>query len=346
MKRSSIFTTTAILAAMSGPALAEKFRIIPRVDNSVAADIDLSRMFEFESNVSLNVRTDPRLVPSQRVIEMVESIGMVDGVGLSITRGYDIDVANDLVIGWSGGTAEITAIRQTPTGLAVAGLFKDHQGRITIPPAGSLAAYTTGGEKLCFEAKQIEVEPEVLPMSFALLVDRSGSMAEVMPDVRWAAADFVDALPDNASCSVGSFAEDWSLSHTTAGNQTCQAENFEIAEWQAGGQTNIYGALRDAYTWLHEPERADHQRAAILITDGRTNVDTGSESATMNAKGGVFTFVYYMGDSDDQWLKSLADSYFSAPRDAEHIDEYFSVVSSAFAEQTVLELVSCPVSKP
>lgn len=346
MKRSDIFTTTAILAATSIPALAEKFTIIPSVDNSVSMEIDLSRMFEFERSVSLNLRTDPRLVPSQRVIEMVESIDMVDGVGISIVRGYAIDVEHDLVIGWSSGTAEITAIQQTPSGLAVAGLFKDHQGRITIPPAGSLAAYTTAGEKLCFEAKQIEVEPETSPMSFALLVDRSGSMEEVMSDVRWAAADFIDALPENASCSVGSFAEDWSLSHDKVGEQSCQSGNFDIATWQAGGKTNIYGALRDAYAWLHEPERDNHQKAAILITDGRTNIDAGSESDTATAKDGVFTFVYYMGDSDDQWLKSLADSYFSDPRDAEHIDEYFGVVSSAYTEQTVLEMVSCPVSNP
>ena len=346
MKHSIIVCTTAILASMSGPASAEKFTIVPRVNNSVSADIDLSRLFEFESSVSLNVRTDPRLVPSQRVIEMVESIGMVDGVGLSIQRGYAIDVEHDLVVGWSGGTAEITAIQETPSGLAIAGLFKDHKGRITIPPAGSLAAYTTGGEKLCFEAHQIRVEPDKSPMSFALLVDRSGSMDEVMSDVRWAAADFVDALPESASCTVGSFAEDWSFSHSLQGDLSCQSGNFDIATWQAGGKTNIYGALRDAYAWLNEPKRARHQKAAILITDGLTNVDAESERDTEIAKADVFTFVYYMGNSDDFWLKSIADSYFSDPRDAEHIDEYFGVVSAAYTEQTVLDLVSCPVSKP
>ncbi|ARE41327.1 hypothetical protein RGUI_3186 [Rhodovulum sp. P5] len=335
------------MVASAIAAQGETFRIIARIDPTMTADIDLARLYAFEQNVSLRVRTDPRFVPNERVIEMVESIGMVDGVGLSITRGYDIDVEHDLVVAWSGGSAEITAVQETPQGLVVAGLFKDHEGHITVPPQGSLAAYTTAGQRLCFTSKRIVVEPDILPMSFAVLVDRSGSVSSEMDRIKSAARAFIDALPDSANCSVGSFAKDWSLSHQTDGDQTCEPDNFDIESWVAAGSTNIFGPLRDAYDWLNDPARIDHQKAVILLTDGRANLDADSEAATLLAKRGVFTFVYYMGKSDDRWLKGLADSFFADTGGAvPNLERYFNVVSEVYAEQTVLELTPCPEDQP
>lgn len=342
--RLQLALSVAMQLVMPAQVNGQNITIIPRVDQSTSADLELSRMLDFEQGVSLNVRTDPKLVPSARVLEMVNSIDIRDDVGLAITRGYDIDVVHDLVVAWSGGTAEITRIQQTPQGLVVAGLFKDEQGRIATPPEGSLAAYTTGGQRLCFEQRTIEGVPDLLPMSFVLLVDRSGSMAEIMPEVREAAKEFVAALPDTAECSVSSFAGDWDFSHRgSEGALNCKPENFAFDNIQPGGTTNIYGPLRDAYGWLSEPKRTDHQKAVILLTDGRATDDAASESQTLAMKEDAYTFVYFMGDSDDRWLRSLADNYFSGGgRASAQLERYFHVVSDAYSAQTVLELHTCP----
>ena len=88
-------------------------QIIPRIDVTSEAELLLQRFADFEASVRLRVRIDPALLPTPRLIELVESIGMVDGAGISIRQGYAIDVAHDLVIGFSGGTAEITSIQTT-----------------------------------------------------------------------------------------------------------------------------------------------------------------------------------------------------------------------------------------
>jgi hypothetical protein len=80
--------------------------LTPQVDPEATATLNITSWLDaFEAGVSLRVRIDPALIPSERVIEMVDSIGMVDGAGLSILSGYDIDVASDIVLGFSGGTA-------------------------------------------------------------------------------------------------------------------------------------------------------------------------------------------------------------------------------------------------
>ncbi len=138
---------------------------------------------------------------------------------LSIRQGYSIDVAHDLVIGFSGGTAEITSIQASDQGIVVLALMRDAHGNIITPPADSLAVYTTDGERLCFEEEQITIATTTtqpmgsapvgataLPMTFAILLDRSGSMSSVMDEVKHSAHRFIDALPSGATCAVGAFA--------------------------------------------------------------------------------------------------------------------------------------------
>ena len=72
----------AALLSQPVPAAAEtRFTILPRVDPSAEADLNLTRWLNFEADVSLKVRTDPALVPSARVIELVEAIPMISDAG-------------------------------------------------------------------------------------------------------------------------------------------------------------------------------------------------------------------------------------------------------------------------
>ncbi|CTQ55629.1 Mg-chelatase subunit ChlD [Roseibium album] len=346
--REGVMALAITLLSLSTIPSAAKITIIPQVTTTPDVQFDLERLIEFSQTVTLNVRTDPRLVPPARVLELVKSIDIRDGAGIKIERGYAIDAQHDLVIGWSGGTTEISKVQQTPSGLVVAGLFKDHQGRITVPPVAQLAAYTTAGKALCFERTTIEVQPKIFPMSFVILMDRSGSMSGVMDDVRKSALSFIDNLPDTATCSVGAFAGDVSFDPAEGlGTNSCQPQNFDLAKMGIGGSTNLFPALSKSYQWLNAPSRQNHQKAVILLTDGAVTDNTDMGTRVLADKGGAPTFVYFLGSRQDRWLKGIADNYLQHTGEvSQQLGRYFDVVSEAYRKQTVLKLRQCPAQQP
>lgn len=262
----------AIMVALIGlaaPVFAQtKFTIISRVDQESTAQIDLERWLDFEANVSLKVRTDPALVPTARVIELVESIPMVDDAG-------------------------IVRVRDQPSGLEVAALFKDHQGKIVTPPQGSLAAYTTGGQRLCFDQSVVEREVDnPVPMAFTLLLDRSGSMNDVIDEVRQAALGFIAALPDTAQCTVVAFGTSYSVDPGQGlGTNSCRAENFLHQPLGLDGTTDLFTPLGWTYSTLAAPHMADHQKAVIILTDGGVNERTKDVVLMEALKRDALTFV-------------------------------------------------------
>jgi len=320
-----------------------KIIIIPQVKEAPTVQLDLKRMIEFSKSVTLSVRTDPRLVPPKRVLELVKALDIRDGAGIKIERGYAIDAQHDLVIGWSGGSTEISKVQQTPSGLVVAGLFKDHTGKIVVPPVDRLAAYTTAGKALCFERTSVEVEPQTFPMSFVILMDRSGSMSKVMDDVRRSALRFIDSLPDTATCSVGAFAKTVSFDPGEGlGTNLCQPQHFDLSKMHLGGSTNLFPALSKSYQWLNHPSRNTHQKAVIVLTDGAVTDNKTMGSKVLDDKGGAPTFVYFLGNREDKWLKGIADNYLQHAGDvSDQLGQYFEVVSEAYRKQTVLKLRSC-----
>ena len=335
----------AALLSQPVPAAAEtRFTILPRVDPSAEADLNLTRWLNFEADVSLKVRTDPALVPSARVIELVEAIPMISDAGVKITRGYDIDTAHDLVVAMAGGTAEIIRVRETSRGLEVAALFKDDQGQIILPPQSSLAAYTTGGDRLCFEQAELEKPVETpAPMAFVLLLDRSGSMAPVMPEVQAAAQSFIEALPDTARCTVAAFSETISLDPAAGlGSGQCRAENFALGQLSVGGNTDLYSPLAWAYDMLKTPSLRDHQKAVVVLTDGAANLNLDLARNVTALKGDALTFVYFLGAREERFLQHIADNYLEHRGDlASQLGRYFEVISTAYRKQTVLRLKSC-----
>ncbi|MEM1363320.1 MAG: vWA domain-containing protein [Pseudomonadota bacterium] len=365
----SILVGASALALLAGVEVANAqtkplFHIEGRVPDDDQAILTLQRWLDFEAEVSLNLRTDPALVPSARVLEMVQSIAMVDEAGLQISRGYAIDVAHDLVVGYSGGSAEITRVHGNDQSLIVTALFKDAMGRIVVPPKGSLAAYTTGGDRLCLaeeivtaeelaarpassaaDGSQASTSPLIAPeMSFALLIDRSGSMASVRSEVDRAARRFLDALPNTATCTVGGFATGFSFDSSDGyGQRSCRAQNFSLTGGRdIGGGTDLYSPLAKVYRDMNAPAIAAHQKAVLVITDGGLNGGLELKEQLLRLRGGVLTFVYFVGGSTDMHLRDLADHYLEHQGDLPSaLERYFQVVSGAFAKQTILRVVPC-----
>ncbi|MEM8563211.1 MAG: vWA domain-containing protein [Pseudomonadota bacterium] len=318
--------------------------IYPQVDPSLRADLMVERLRDFAQGMILEVRRDPARIPSEALIAMVAGLAMEDASGIAVTRGYDIDAHADLVLGTSQGSAQIIlADRISPDGLEVLAVFRDETGQVMIPPASSISAYRTDGERLCLaeEAQKLEQAPTP-PMSFALLLDTSGSMGSVMDDLRDAANGFLSDLPDSAQCYVGAFASVPNFSRSSGlGESSCHPRNFHLDGLRADGGTNLYDPMRMGYAWLNsQPE--NHQRAMIVITDGAANRNEHEIASLVSDKGDSVTFVYFLGSREERWLRGIADNYLAHDGHlAPQLASYFQVVSDAYAQQTVLRLGPC-----
>lgn len=291
--------------------------------------------YDFEKEISLKVKRDPRYLPSDVLIKMVSEMGMQDAKGVLITSGFDIDLEHDLVLAFSGGSSEIINAQQTSKGLAITASFKDKQGNFVSPPSGSLALYTTGGEKLSFEYTKVTKTPP--KMAFVLLLDRSGSMAEVISDVKSSAQDFLKILPASAECAVASF--NGTFSYHKNVYQSCNKGDFQLNSIEAGGKTDLYTPLLSAYQSLSQEYFKDYQKAVILITDGQIPPDEVLRMKLISTKKDVLTFVYFLGEKNDQELIGLANAFLTPSSDIKaSLDEYFHSLGSAYNFQKVLKV--------
>ncbi|KUJ77228.1 hypothetical protein AVO44_17735 [Ruegeria profundi] len=332
--------------------------IQPRISGDEQAALDFRRFTEMEEAVLLGLRTDPRFIPPARLIEMVEAIGMVDNAGIRIGSGYDINVEHDLVVASSVGSVEITHVHDGENGLVITALVRDARGNVIDPPEGSLAVYRTGGERLCFTEEIINarsagaasvIAPSgqaSLPMSFVLLLDRSGSMSSHVDEVRQAAHAFLDALPANASCSVGAFSQNgasFSGSEGFGRERRCSSAWFSLSGLDdAGGGTNFFRPLEQTFDWLSSGARANDQRLVILLTDGQANRELEREAQVLAAKGDIRVFVMHIGGREVRFLNTVADHYLAHEGDLDaSLARYFEVVSESYTSQTVLRIGQC-----
>lgn len=291
--------------------------------------------FDFEKEISLKVRPDPRYIPSDVLIKTISEMGMCDANGISITSGFDIDLENDLVLAFSGGNAEIIKANQNPHGLSITASFKDKQNSFVSPPADSLALYNTGGDRLAFEYSKVTKAPP--KMAFVLLLDRSGSMAGVINDVQTSAQDFLKTLPDSAECAVASF--NGTFSYHNDYYQSCNTGDFQLNSLTAEGRTDLYTPLLNAYESLSQEYFKDYQKAVIVITDGQIPPDEGLRTELLSAKQDVLTFVYFLGEKNDEQLVGLANAFLAPSSDIKaSLDQYFHSLGSAYNNQTVLKV--------
>ena len=334
-----IGTFLCAMAALSLPAAAKKpsINVMSRAQNN-APIIIVRSDYDFEKEISLKIKTDPKLLPSDVLIKMVSKIGMVDARGVTITSGFDVDLANNLVVAFSGGTSEIIRAASANGGIKIIASFRDKSGKFISPPADSLALYTIGGEKLCFDYQNItKAAPK---MAFSLLLDRSGSMADVIDDVRTSALSFLGALPSSSECAVTSFNSGY-VAHNKY-YQSCNKGNFKLNFLAAQGGTDLYSPLLNSYESLSQPYFKDYQKAVIIITDGHISTDAKLRQEVQNAKKDVLTFVYFLGEKEGRHLVGLADAFLKSTSDIKNnLDQYFKSLSAAYRTQKVLRIKQC-----
>lgn len=300
--------------------------------------ITLHSAYDFKRAVSLKINPDPAFMPADVLLRAISQLQMFDARGVRITSGVDIDPDTKLVIGFSGGSAEIIKARRHAGGMSVLASFKDHSGAFISAPKDQLAVYDHHGNKLCFDYKSVNQTPQ--KMSFILLLDRSASMAGVMDEVKLSAITFLKSLPPAAQCAVASFNHGFIYHNEYF--QSCNTGDFKLDDMIAEGGTDLFVPLLRAHESLGRAAFADHQKAVIVITDGQITQNLPMQNAILAAKKDVLSFMYFRGKASNEHIKSLTDSYIHDPANLkDSLAEYFGTLSDGYNTQKLLEIKPC-----
>ena len=294
--------------------------------------------YDFEKSISLKLKTDPSLDASDILIRTISKFGMVDANGIKIVSGFDIDQSNNIIVAFSGGTSEIIQTSGNPSQLNIVASFRDASGQFVSPPPDSVAVYSMSGEKLCFDYKTVQQAPPNIGIT--LLLDRSGSMAGNIDAVKSTASNFLNSLPSHALCAVGSFNSDLTYGHKNY--QQCNGGGFGFDNIEASGGTDIFKALRSAYSGLSGSYFNGYQKAAIVITDGYTVNDAKVKAELLANKNGILTFVYFIGGNHKDDLEGITDHFISQGGNVKQsLSHYFSAIGLAYKSQKVLSVKPC-----
>jgi VWFA-related protein len=119
------------------------------------------------------------------------------------------------------------------------------------------------------EQKITSFSRDQLPLAVALVVDRSGSVAPFMNELRHAAYQALSQLKQGDQVALFAFAADVQRLEDLTPDRQRIADR--IAQIHAGGGTNITDALFDAIYYLSAAAH-DRRRAVILVSDNEATV--------------------------------------------------------------------------
>jgi VWFA-related protein len=178
------------------------------------------------------------------------------------------------------------------------------------------------------------VQPDVLPVTYVLLVDSSQSMSRRMDFVRDAARSLIDHLRAHDQVIVAPFNK--AVGPITGPTQDHATIVGAIDAIQSGGGTAILNALATAASKLGVP---DTRQVIVLLTDGydeNSDIDAAKALQTVKASSGTIYVVAIGGVAGislkgEDLLKSLAvetggRAFFPA-REFQFADVYRSVAS-------------------
>lgn len=252
--------------------------------------------------------------------------------------------------------------REEGVALDVFFTFVDGNGR-PVPKANIEAAtfQLLGGS---FEPVPVVVEDPQTPVYVALIIDTSGSMQNVIGDVRQAAIAAIDSAPPTAYFSVIQFNETNQVVQDFT-NDSGRVKNA-IAGLDAipNKGTCLYDTLYDAVTLLDEQiQNQPYRRAIILFTDGKDQLRIGDDApcsrftyddvinaARPSGLTNPLTPIHTIGLADpsgdnlnEAELRSMATDTraFSAIGGAANLSELFQEILEGLNSQLVARAVLC-----
>lgn len=288
---------------------------------------------DFRSRFTIGVYEDPRLASPQRVREFIERLDLRTPLGRKVT---DVVIHPDTgaFVGVDNGSIQFTGT--LPDGSIIIST-RDPGGQFTKADKDRLAWARPDGKPVCFDL--VDVAQSDVKMSFTLLLDRSGSMANVMDEVLATTRHFLSLLPGNAQCSVVSFAGSWT-NHTPGGSQQCNA--VRISGIRSGGSTDIFSPLSAFYERYATPAYDGWQKAIIVITDGVVTRNADAAPRVKSQKGDVKTFVFWLGNREEKHLADIADHYLTQQGDVRsYLGEVYGFLGDAYRTQQVLKPRAC-----
>ncbi len=196
-----------------------------------------------------------------------------------------------------------TAVRDLGRGLVMVG------GEDSFGPGGY---FRTPVERALPVFMDIRGRGEIPSLGLVLVIDKSGSMSETSAGISKVELAKEAAIRSTEVCSpkdvIGVVAFDgeakWVVKPTTIADSSKVQE--DIGTIRAGGGTNIYPALDEAYKALKE--RETKYKHVILLTDGMSAYggDYGALLKDMRAAGITVSTVAVGNDADRQLLEHIA----------------------------------------
>lgn len=123
------------------------------------------------------------------------------------------------------------------------------------------------------------VDDPQTPVYIALLIDGSGSMQNVIGDVRQAARSAIDSAPPTAFFAVIQFNETISILEDFTNDQTRVKSAINVVESVPNRGTCLYDAVYDAIKLLdNQIKSPQERRAIILFTDGKDQLTASSDA--------------------------------------------------------------------
>jgi Ca-activated chloride channel family protein len=144
-------------------------------------------------------------------------------------------------------------------------------------------------------AQRIQVfESSETPLSCALLLDTTGSMAAAIPALRNAAREFIGQLRLKDSVAVYTFTEH--VDELSEFTEDKRAARRVLSRLRAGGRTALFDAISLVALNL---ERRPGKKVIVVLTDGGDNASTlNRQSAARRArKAGVPVFAVAQGEA-------------------------------------------------
>jgi VWFA-related protein len=175
-------------------------------------------------------------------------------------------------------------------------------------------------------------------LAVVLVIDRSGSMAGSMPDVRRAAADFVGRLSRGDEAAVVAFDDLVSVEAGFSRERALTAQAIERIS--LGRDTALYDGVQTALELL-SPATQDRQ-AVVVLSDGKDNRSRRTEAEVLEEARGrsVPLFTIGLGPGiDEAVLRDLAaktgGGFFRAAA-AEDVRRLYQSIAEQLANQYLL----------
>jgi len=143
------------------------------------------------------------------------------------------------------------------------------------------------------------------PLACAILLDTTGSMEKVLPQVRSSILDFIDEIGPRESIAIYTFDTGLRLKQDFTADKL--AARRAVMRTRAGGETALFDALAQT---AHEIAPRKGKKAIVVFTDGQDNASALNASAAENSlrKIGVPVYTIALGGAlaDRELVKQLA----------------------------------------